>query len=130
MARWLGFICVVALASANAQAGAISANMAVTVTVLDQCLVHSLSRSANCSGGAVYAVGVAKELVTPVETDQLTASDEHVHTSADGARVYTTSQGFGDTGQRHDGASVSSSLQPIERQPSAPAESLRVTYSF
>lgn len=130
MARWLGILCVVALASGDARAGAISANMAVSVTVLDQCVIHSLNQSANCSGGAVYAVGVARELVTPAEIDQLTATGEHVHTTGDGARVYTTSQGFGDTGLRHDAASVSASQPSIERQPFAPTESLRVTYSF
>ena len=130
MARWLGILCVVALAAGNARAGAISAHLAVSVTVLDQCVIHSLDRSANCSGGAVYAVGVARELVTPAEIDQLTASDEHVHTTADGARVYTTSQGFGDTALRHDTALVSASQSSMERQSFAPTESLRVTYSF
>jgi len=129
MARWFGAICAVALASGGARAGAISANMAVSVTVLDQCLIHSLSRSASCSGGAVYAVGVSREAVTPVESDRLTASDEHVHTSANGARVSTISPMFAVAGSRLETASASLGQRSVEQQ-AAPVETLRVTYSF
>jgi len=130
MVRWLGALCIAAFTAGGAQAGAISANMAVSVTVLDQCLVHSLSRSATCSGGAVYAVGVARETVALAQSDLLTVSEEHVHTSADGARIYTISQGFAATGLRHDAVSASASPPSVERQQFGPVESVRITYSF
>jgi len=130
MVRWLGAFCIAAFAAGGGQAGAISADMTVSVTVLDQCLVHSLSRSATCSGGAVYAVGVARETVAPAQSDQLTASDEHVHTSANGADIYTISQGFAASGLRHDAASAPSGLPSVEQQQFGSAEAVRITYSF
>jgi hypothetical protein len=129
MARWLGAILVAASLSGGVQAAAISADLRVSVTVLDQCVIHSLSRSASCSSGAPYAVGVAREAVRLAERDQLTAGDEPVQTSADGARIYTTSQGFGTTGSRHDAAPASTDSPQFQQQLGA-GQLVRVTYSF
>jgi hypothetical protein len=111
------------------EAAAISANLAVSVTVLDECVLHSLNRSATCNGGSLYAVGVARETRETVRSDQLTMNGEHVQTSVDGARVYTTSQGFAVTQAHHDVASASSDVRPVQ-QSLAPQQLVRVTYSF
>jgi len=129
MARWLGATAIAALASGAAQAAAISADLSVSVTVLDQCVVHSLNRSATCSTGALYAVGVARERQASVDSDQLTMSGEHVQTSANGARVYTTSQAFAAIGPRHDAMSASPGSQPVQQR-LASEQLVRVTYAF
>jgi len=129
MARWLGAISAAALASSSAQAAAISADLSVSVTVLDQCVVHSLNHSATCNTGAPYAVGVARETQTVADSDQLTASGEHVQTFTDGARVYTTSQAFAAIGPRHDAMSASPGSQPVQQR-LASEQLVRVTYAF
>lgn len=129
MARWLGAISVAALVSGGAQAAAISADLTISVTVLDQCVIHSLSRSASCSSGAPYAVGIARETIRLAERGQLTAGNEPVQTSTDGARVYTTSQGSGATGSRHDAAPASTDSPQLQQQLGA-EQLVRVTYSF
>jgi len=129
MARWLGTISAAALVTGGAQAAAIRADLTVSVTVLDQCMIHSLSQSASCSSGAPYAVGIARETLKLAERGQLTAGGEPVQTSADGARIYTTSQAFAAMAQRHDAASSSMDSQQGQQQ-LGPDQVVRVTYSF
>jgi len=129
MARWLGAISVAALVSGGAQAAAISADLTISVTVLDQCVIHSLSRSASCSSGAPYAVGIARETVRLAERDQLTAGGEPVQTLTDGARIYTTSQGLVATRARHDAPPASTDSPQLQQQLAA-EQLVRVTYSF
>lgn len=108
-----------------AQAGSIGADLAVSVTVIDRCLVHPDSRSANCAGGAAYALGVGRERIA-LTRDQLTVVEEHAHTAGDGPHLGSFQsiagldgrQGFADDAVR----TVAAASMPID--------AIRVTYSF
>jgi len=128
MRRWLvAAIMGFAACGDRAESASLSANLPVSVTVLDQCLVHSTNRSASCTGGAVYALGVAQELVPAASRDRLTLADEHAQTSGDGSLVTTSKSVVGDMAGRQGAASggvrtVSTAVEAVE--------SIRVTYSF
>jgi hypothetical protein len=114
-------------ACGRADAGSVNADLAVSVTVVDQCLLHSGNASANCTGGAVYALGVGRERIPVEQSDVLTATDEHAHTSENGplVTIYQSvtggaagPQGFAPDAVRTVAATI------------APMEAVRVTYSF
>jgi len=109
-----------------AHAGSASASLAVSVTVIDQCLIRTESRSASCAGGAAYALGVGRERIA-IMSDRLTVADEHVHTRGDGSRLGTSQSVAGAAGQR-DMALAAGAMRTIEA--AAPIDALRVTYSF
>jgi hypothetical protein len=122
VALGVGLACAPAYASGSA-----SANLAVSVTVMDQCLIHSDSRSATCAGGSAFALGVGRERIA-VARDQLTTADEHAHTAPDGSRLGTSQSVAGATGQQGlvlAGAAVRSVAETVE-----PIDALRITYSF
>jgi hypothetical protein len=107
-------------ANGQVEAATASASFAVSVTVLDQCLIRAAIRSASCTGGAVYALGIAREKVVPAGSDQLTVADEHAHTARDGPLLATT--------QPVAGLAVDAdrSVTP----PSGAIDAIRITYSF
>jgi hypothetical protein len=114
-------------ACGRADAGSVNADLAVSVTVVDQCLLHSGNASANCTGGAVYALGVGRERIPVEQSDVLTATDEHAHTSENGplVTIYQSltggaagPQGFAPDAVRTVAATI------------VPMEAVRVTYSF
>lgn len=113
------------MASGAAQAGSTSANLTVSVTVSDQCLIHTDSRSASCAGGSAYAVGVGRERID-VTRDQLTAITEHVHTTLDGSRLSQSVAGTG--GQR--GVDLVGGAVRTVAETVVPVDAIRVTYSF
>ena len=128
MRRWLvAVIMGFAACGGRAESASLSASLPVSVTVLDQCLVHSTSRSASCTGGAVYALGVAQERVPAASRDRLTLADEHAQASSDGSLVTTSKSVAGGVAGRQGAASeavrtVAATVEPVE--------SIRVTYSF
>ena len=105
----------------TAQAGSVSANLAVSVTVVDQCLIHSDSRSASCAGGSVFALGEGRDRIA-VTRDMLTTADEHAHTAYDGSRLGTS--------QSVAGAAAQDAAVRTVAETRAPIEAIRVTYSF
>jgi hypothetical protein len=122
--RWLSGAFLGLAVCGPAEAGSVNADLVVSVTVVDQCLVHSGSASASCTGGAVYALGVGRERVPFAKSDLLTAPDEHAHTSGNGPLVAISQSVAGGI----DGPGVA--LDAIRAVPTAPMESIRVTYSF
>ena len=112
-------ICLTAWVPAHA--GSASADLAVSVTVVDQCLIHTDSRSASCAAGSAYALGEGHERIA-VMRDQLTTADEHAHTARNGSRLGTSLSVAGAAGQ--DGA-VRAAAEAV-----TPIEAIRVTYSF
>jgi hypothetical protein len=111
----------------RAEAASVSADLAVSVTVFDQCLIHSASRSASCTGGAVYAVDVRRDGASPVNTDQLTMAGERAHTTADGQGIATSRALSSGDGPRHD-AAAGDGLRTVSAEDAAGP--IRVTYSF
>lgn len=110
-----------------AHAGSASANLAVSVTVIDQCLIRTDSRSASCAGGAAYALGVGRERIA-VTSDQLTVADEHAHTAQDGSRLGTSQSVAGAAGQR--GIALADGAVRSVAETLAPIDAIRITYSF
>lgn len=98
--------------------------VAVSATVQDRCIVHAASRSASCSGAAVYAVGVAQEKL--VVTDQLTGSSEYAQTSYNEQLAAASGRGTGDASLRV--AYSAGGGTPLGA--SRTIEATRVTYSF
>jgi len=119
--QWLLAMGIGLAACGTARAGTATADLAVSVTVADQCLIHTDSRSASCAGGAAYALGEGRERVA-VMRDQLTTADEHAHTAEYGPRLGISQSVAG--GAVQDGAvrAVAETVTPIE--------AIRVTYSF
>lgn len=120
MRQWLVAMGIGLAACGTARAASASADLAVSVAVIDQCLIHTDSRSASCAGGSAYALGEGRERVAVVR-DQLTTADERAHTAADGSRLGTSQSvagGAGDNAVR----AVAETVTPIE--------AIRVTYSF
>ena len=112
-------------ACGKAQAGSVQASFVVTVTVVDQCIVRPLSRSASCTGQAAYAIGVAREKIDLSTGGQLTHANEHVHTAIDGPLI-ATSMPAGDGQDTGLAAIAGRSVTPASNQ----IEATRVTYSF
>lgn len=128
MRQWFLFTGISLLACAPLQAGSASANLMVSVTVMDQCFIHSESRSASCAGGAAYALGVGRERIA-LPRDQLTASNEHAHRVSDVAASGTSSSLAGQMDAIRDtvlAAGGSGNLADA----AGPIEAIRVTYSF
>ena len=121
MRQWLLAMGIGLTACGTARAASASADLAVSVTVVDQCLIHTDSRSASCAAGSAYALGEGRERIA-VTRDLLTTADEHAHTAQDGSRLGTSQSVAGAAGQ--DGAvrAVAATVAPIE--------AIRVTYSF
>jgi len=124
--QWLLAVAIGLVACGPAHAGSASANLAVSVSVVDQCLIRTDSRSAVCAGGSAYALGVGRERIA-VTSDQLTAADEHAHTASDDPRLGISQSVAGAAG-RQDPAVVGS-LRTVA-QMAAPIDAIRVTYSF
>lgn len=127
MRQWLLAIWVGVAASVPAHAGSINANLAVTVTVMDQCLIHTENRSASCVGGTPYALGVGRERIA-VTSDQLTAVGEHVHTAKDGSRL-GISQPVAEATERQGTVLADGAVRTVA-ETVAPIDAIRVTYSF
>jgi hypothetical protein len=115
------------MACGPAQASSASANLAVSVTVIDLCLIRAESRSASCAGGAAYALGVGRERIA-VTSDQLTVADEHAHTAEDGSRLGISRSVAGAAGQR--GMAPADGAVRTVAATTAPIDAIRVTYSF
>jgi hypothetical protein len=117
-------------ACGRAEAETIQASFAVSVTVVDQCIVRPTIRSATCTGGADYAVGVAREKVSVPTRVQLTNIGEHVHTSGDGPLIATSSSAAGLSAA---GGQIVG-LAGIADRSVAPGfdqvDAVRITYSF
>jgi len=111
---------------AGADAATKSASLSVSVSVPGQCLVHTTTPSANCSAGAAYAVGVSRERVATLLDDQLTASDEHAHTSGNGPFVIIPQSVQGVASDVRGAAD----LVPIGSVDGPSIEAIRITYSF
>lgn len=109
------------------QASSVTGNLAVSATVIDQCLIRTESRSASCAGGAVYALGVRRERIA-VMSDQLTVADEHAHTVEDGSRLGISQSVAGAAGQRE--ASLADGAVRSVAATAVPIDAIRVTYSF
>ena len=127
MRRWLSAIGIGLTACGPAHAGSASAGLTVSVTVKDQCLIHTESRSASCAGGAAYALGVGRERIA-VMSDRLTVSDEHAHTIEDGSRLGISQSVAGAAGQR--GMALADGAVRTVAQTIVPIDAIRVTYSF
>lgn len=125
MRQWFSIMGVGLIAAAPVQAGSMEADLAISVTVIDQCLVHTDSLSANCAGGAGYALGVGRERIG-LTRDQLTAVAEHAHTAGDGSHL-GTSQSIAGSDGREDFAN--GAVRTIAAA-SMPIDAIRVTYSF
>jgi hypothetical protein len=125
--RWLLATAIGLTACGPARAGSASADLAVSVTVVDRCLVRTESRSASCAGGAPYALGVGRERIA-VTSDQLTVTDEHAHTARDGSRLGTSQSVAGAAGQE-DMALADGAVRTIAAS-SAAIDAIRITYSF
>jgi hypothetical protein len=114
-------------ACAPAHAGSASANLAVSVTVVDQCLIRSESRSASCAGGSAYALGVGLEKVALVR-DRLTGADEHAHTAQDGRRLGISQSVAGAAGRQ--GIVLADGALRTIAAAAASVDAIRITYSF
>jgi len=125
--RWLLATGIGLTACGPAHAGSGSANLAVSVTVMDQCLIRTDSRSASCAGGAAYALGVGRERIA-VTSDQLTVAEEHGHTAQDGSRLGTSQSVAGAAGQQ--GIAFTDGAVRTVAETVAPIDALRITYSF
>lgn len=127
MRQWLLAIGIGLAAGEPAYAGAVNANLTVSVTVMDQCVVRTESRSASCAGGTPYALGVGRERIA-VASDQLTGADERVHTSKDGPRL-GISQSLAGAAERQDVALAGGAVRTVAEEV-ASVDAIRVTYSF
>ena len=125
--QWLVVIGIGLAACAPAHAGSGSANLAVSVTVVDQCMIHTDSRSASCVGGSAYALGVGRERITLL-SDRLTVGDEHAHTAQDGPRPGISQSVAGALGQQGTVFANDAVRTVVEARVSIDA--IRVTYSF
>jgi hypothetical protein len=123
--HWYGLLIVMLAGGGQAEAEMAKANFAVSVTVVDQCLVRSLTRSASCTGHAAYAVDVARERLALAAIGQLTRTGEHAHTSADGSPA-AISMSVAD-GQ---GVGLAATAERSAAPASDQVEAIRVTYSF
>lgn len=112
----------------RAEAAAASAELMVSAVVPEQCLVHSASLSANCTGGAIYGVGVTRELVGIATSDLLTGSGEFAHRSGNDP-AGTMSHALPRAGVAAE-ADVSATPIRLVAQNGADQETIRVTYSF
>jgi hypothetical protein len=127
--QWLFAAVMGFVACGRADAASVNADLAVSVTVVDQCLLHSGTASASCTGGTVYALGVGRERVPVAKSDVLTTADEHAHTSRNGPldpffqAVAGGAAGSGGLGFAPDAVRTVAAT-------STPVESIRVTYSF
>lgn len=121
MRQWLVAMGIGLMACGTARAATASADLAISVAVIDQCLIHTDSRSANCAGGSAYALGEGRERIA-ITRDQLTTTDEHAHTAADGSRLGISQSVAGGAGQDSTVRAVAETVTPIE--------AIRVTYSF
>jgi len=119
--QWLLAMGIGLTACSTARAASASADLAVSVTVADQCLIRTDSRSANCAGGSAYALGEGRERIA-VARDLLTTTDEHAHTAQDGSRLGTSQSVAGVAGQEGAMRAVAETVTQIE--------AIRVTYSF
>ena len=126
MRHWLLAIWVGVAACGSAHAGSVNADLGISVTVVDRCLVRTESRSASCAGGAPYAVGVGRERIA-VTSDQLTGADEHVHTANDGPGLGISHPVAG-AAERQD-ALAGGAMRTVA-EAVAPIDAIRVTYSF
>jgi hypothetical protein len=126
--HWLLAIGIGLAACAPVRAGSASANLAVSVTVMDQCLIQAASRSARCAGNTAYAVAEVRERIAPI-SDRLTTATEHAHTPDDGPRLGTSLSVAGD-GSGRDGARLADAGTRMVSQVSEPIDAIRVTYSF
>lgn len=127
MRQWLLAIWIGLAACGPAYAGSVNANLTVSVTVMDQCLVRTESRSASCAGGTPYALGVGRERIA-VASDQLTGADEHVHTPKDGPQL-GISQSVAGAADRQDFALAGGAVRTVAEDV-VPIDAIRVTYSF
>jgi len=127
--QWLFVAVTGLLACGRADAGSINADLAVSVTVVDRCLLHSGTASASCTGGAVYALGVGRERVPVAKSDLLTATDEHAHTSRNDPLVTTFQAVAGGAAGPGSLGSAPDAVRTVAAT-DTPVESIRVTYSF
>jgi len=125
--QWLLAVGIGLAACGPAYAGSVSADLGVSVTVMDRCLIRTESRSASCAGGAPYAVGVGLERIA-VTSDQLTGADEHVHTAKDGPRL-GISQSVAGAAEREGVAFAGGAMRTVG-EAVAPIDAIRITYSF
>ena len=125
--HWLLAIGIGLAACAPAYAGSAGADLAVSVTVMDQCLIHTGSRSASCAGGSPYALGVGREKIS-VTSDQLTATDEHAHTAQDDPRLGISKSVASAAGWQ--GTALGNSAVRTVAETVVPIDAIRVTYSF
>ena len=129
MRQWLFVAVTGLLACGRADAGSVDADLAVSVTVVDQCLLHSGTASASCTGGALYALGVGRERIPIAKSDLLTTADEHAHTSRNGPLVpifQAVAGGAAGSG----GLGFAPDAVRTVAATNTPVESIRVTYSF
>lgn len=126
MRQWLWAIGIGLVACGPAHAGSASANLAVSVSVVDQCLIRTDSRSAVCAGGSAYALGVGRERIA-LTSAQLTAADEHAHTSGNEPRLGISQSVASAAGRQ--GTADAAGLRTVAEM-AAPIEAIRVTYSF
>jgi hypothetical protein len=116
-------------ACSPADAAAADAKLVVSVTVVDQCLLHSGSASASCTGGAVYALGIGRETVSLAKSDVLTTADENAHTSGNGSPVTAPQFVFGGAGGLRGQGYAPDAVRTVAAT-AFPLESIRITYSF
>jgi hypothetical protein len=109
------------------QAGSANAGLAVSVTVADQCLIRTDSRSASCVGGSGYVLGVGREQIAIIG-DRLTTADEHVRTARSDPYLGASRSAAGAAGQQ-DIVLASGAVRTIA-QTVSPIDAIRVTYSF
>ncbi len=129
MRQWLFVVVPGLLVCGRADAGSVNADLAVSVTVVDQCLLHSGTASASCTGGAVYALGVGRERILVAKSDMLTAADEHAHTSRNGPLVTIFQAVAGGAAGPQRLGFAPDAVRTVAAT-STPVESIRVTYSF
>jgi len=125
--QWLWAIGIGLAASAPVHAGSGSANLAVSVTVADRCMIHTDSRSVSCAGGSAYALGVGRERIA-LASGQLTVGSEHAHTIEDGPHLGVSRSAAGADGRQ--GTALADGAVRTAAEAVAPVDAIRVTYSF
>lgn len=125
MRRWFLAIWIGLTAFRPAQAGSASANLAVSVAVVDRCLIHTGSRSASCAGGSPYALGIGRERIA-VMPGGLTADGDDAQTTQNGSRP-GISRSFVGAGAHRDGDD--GAVRTVA-DATGSVDAIRVTYSF
>ena len=123
MRQWLLAMGIGMSACAPALAGSASAGLAVSVTVADQCVIRTDSRSASCAGGSAYVMGVRRERIVFTD-DRLAIAGEYARAADHGSRIGTSRSVAGADDQQAI-VLANGAVRTV-----APMDAIRVTYSF